>query len=41
MYIKIFAAIIVGAIIWVIPILLGVKLVAWHMLAIFIATILG
>ncbi|WP_297633088.1 anion permease [uncultured Clostridium sp.] len=39
MYFKLLLAIIVGAIIWFIPAPTGVQEVAWHMLAIFIATI--
>ena len=41
MYFKMLVTIIVGALIWFIPIPLGVKPSAWHMLAIFIATIVG
>ncbi len=41
MYTKMVVTIIVGVIIWFIPIPLGVRPSAWHMLAIFIATIVG
>ncbi|MBU3101666.1 MULTISPECIES: anion permease [Clostridium] len=40
-YIKFLIAIIVGIIIWFIPAPIGVKPQAWHMLAIFVATIVG
>ncbi|MGL5577356.1 MAG: anion permease [Sarcina sp.] len=39
MYFKILIAVLIGAIIWFIPAPTGVREVAWHMLAIFIATI--
>lgn len=41
MYIKLFIAFAVGAVIWFLPCPSGVKPVAWHMLAIFIGTIVG
>lgn len=41
MYIKLAIAVIVGALIWFMPVPNGVKPTAWHMLAVFVATILG
>jgi len=41
MYIKLFIAFAVGVIIWFLPCPPGVKPAAWHMLAIFIGTIVG
>lgn len=41
LYIKLLAAILVGMVIWFIPCPTGVKPQAWHMLAIFIATIVA
>ncbi|MDD3224487.1 MAG: anion permease [Clostridium sp.] len=40
-YVKLIISIAVGALIWFIPAPIGVKPAAWHMLAIFVATILG
>lgn len=40
-YVKLIIALAVGIVIWLLPCPVGVKPVAWHMLAIFIATIVG
>lgn len=41
MYVKLLMAVAVGIIIWFIPTPAGVKTNAWHMFAIFVATIIG